>query len=186
MLYQLGELERSPLDADFESYEGERVDWDSSSDDSDIDGEGLLKLFAKGLETRHDHFLPWDRRKGRVAELLADPENQKFCDRVRDDNHKMAEELDNGCPGKFAVAPHPDDVTTWYVVSESASARFPVSMKLDPDAGSVTGAILPARSSRNDISCAAGTYSEILFPSMAVTETTLRLKSQVMLTDIDG
>jgi hypothetical protein len=176
MLHQLGELECSPLDADFESYEGEREDWDSSSDDSDIDGNELLKLFAKGLETRHDHFLPWDRRKGRVAALLADPENQKFCDRVRNDNLRMAEELDNGCPGKFAVAPHPDDVTTWYVVSESAPARSPVSMRLNPDAGCVTGAILPARSSRNDISCAAGTYySEIVLPSMAVTETTLCL-----------
>jgi hypothetical protein len=123
MLHQLGELECSPLDADFESHEGGRMDWDNSSDDSDMDGEELIKLFAKGLTTRHDHFLPWDRRKGRVAELLADPENQKFCDRVRGYYHEMAEELDNGYPGKFAVAPHPEDVTTWYVVSEPVPAR---------------------------------------------------------------
>ncbi|KAK4154525.1 hypothetical protein C8A00DRAFT_32651 [Chaetomidium leptoderma] len=147
MLHQLGELEDRAESEDGTSSEngsrgepGEASDWESSDSSSDtgsgnsqvdgqLRGKLLVKSFAVGLATRHDHFLPWDRRKERVKELLADPCNEKFWDTFQTRYRAMAKALDDNRPGDFAVAPHPDDAKIWFYAAYQVIQNYQVMRK---------------------------------------------------------
>jgi hypothetical protein len=69
-----------------------------------------------GLETRRDHFLPFDTRNKRVTALLADPDNKGFWDTLPSLYLPNAKTLEENRPDRFAVAPHPADEKIWYVM----------------------------------------------------------------------
>ncbi|GAB1319611.1 hypothetical protein MFIFM68171_09821 [Madurella fahalii] len=73
-----------------------------------------LKLFADQQSTRHDEFLPWDCRRQRTAELLADPLNQKFWYDFQHQPVSMAEASE---AARLGVLPAPEDLKTWRLLA---------------------------------------------------------------------
>ncbi|KAK3901095.1 hypothetical protein C8A05DRAFT_35231 [Staphylotrichum tortipilum] len=74
----------------------------------------LVGSFIKGLETRHDNFLPWDRRHERVTELREDPDNRQWWAVFEDYFRTFARALDSDSPKLITIGPHPEDADIWW------------------------------------------------------------------------
>jgi hypothetical protein len=84
--------------------------------DTNMSDQDTVLSYCRILSTRYDTFLPQNRRKDWVEDLLSEPKNEDFWDHFRSRGGRdMAQEFRGEKPGLFAVAPHPCDELIWYV-----------------------------------------------------------------------